>query len=72
MAVVILDNVGLHYGEQVLLNGVNLTINERDRLCLVGRNGAGKSTLMKLLLKQNLPDSGVVRIADGCTLAELP
>jgi ATP-binding cassette subfamily F protein uup len=72
MAVVILDNVGLHYGEQVLLNGVNLTINERDRLCLVGRNGAGKSSLMKLLLKQNLPDSGVVRIADGCTLAELP
>ena len=34
MAVVILDNVGLHYGEQVLLNGVNLTINERDRLCV--------------------------------------
>lgn len=72
MAVVILDNVGLHYGEQVLLNDVNLTINERDRICLVGRNGAGKSSLMRLLLKQNLPDSGVVRIADGCTLAELP
>ncbi|NVK38264.1 MAG: ATP-binding cassette domain-containing protein [Gammaproteobacteria bacterium] len=72
MAVVILDNVGLHYGEQVLLDGVNLTINERDRLCLVGRNGAGKSSLMRLLLGQNLPDSGVVRVADGCTLAELP
>jgi len=72
MSVVILDNVGLHYGEQVLLNGVNLTIHQKDRLCLVGRNGAGKSSLMRLLLGQTLPDSGVVRVADGCTLAELP
>jgi len=72
MSVVILDDVGLHYGEQVLLNGVNLTINPKDRLCLVGRNGAGKSSLMRLLLGQTQPDSGVVRVADGCTLAELP
>ncbi len=72
MAVVILDNVSLHYGEQVLLEKVNFTINEKDRLCLVGRNGAGKSTLIKLLLKQNLPDGGAIRIADGIRVAELP
>lgn len=72
MAVVILEDVSLHYGEQVLLNKVNFTINERDRLCLVGRNGAGKSTLLSLLLKKNLPDGGIIRVSDGCTLAELP
>ncbi len=72
MAVVILDNVSLHYGEQVLLEKVNFTINEKDRLCLVGRNGAGKSSLMKLLLKQRLPDGGAIRVADGYTLSELP
>lgn len=72
MAVVILEEVGLHYGEQVLLNNVNLTINEKDRICLVGRNGAGKSSLFRLLLGQNKPDGGIIRINDGCTLAELP
>ena len=72
MAVVILDSVSLHYGEQVLLEKVNFTIQEKDRLCLVGRNGAGKSSLIKLLLKQNLPDGGVIRIDDGTRVAELP
>jgi len=72
MAVVILDGVSLHYGDQVLLENVNFTIQEKDRLCLVGRNGAGKSSLFKLLLKQNLPDGGVIRVSDGCRIAELP
>jgi ATP-binding cassette subfamily F protein uup len=72
MAVVILDGVSLHYGEQVLLENVNFSIQEKDRLCLVGRNGAGKSSLIKLLLKQNLPDSGVIRVPEGCRIAELP
>jgi len=72
MAVVILDGVSLHYGDQVLLENVNFTIKEKDRLCLVGRNGAGKSSLFKLLLKQNLPDGGVIRVSDGCRIAELP
>ena len=72
MAVAILEELSLHYGEQVLLDKVNFTLNERDRICLVGRNGAGKSSLFRLLLGQNLPDGGIVRIDDGCTLAELP
>jgi ATP-binding cassette subfamily F protein uup len=72
MAVVILEDLSLHYGEQVLLDKVNFTISERDRICLVGRNGAGKSSLFRLLLGQNIPDSGIVRIDAGCTLAELP
>jgi len=72
MAVVILEDLSLHYGEQVLLNKVNFTINERDRICLVGRNGAGKSSLFRLLLGQNQPDGGVIRVDDGFTLAELP
>ena len=59
-------------GEDKILDNAELHIQKGERVCLVGRNGAGKSSLMKLLLGINLPDSGVVRIADGCTLAELP
>jgi len=72
MAVVLLEDLFLNYGEQVLLNKINLTINERDRLCLVGRNGAGKSSLLKLLLGQSQPDGGVIRKSDGIRIGELP
>ncbi|EAT13352.1 ATP-binding cassette domain-containing protein [Bermanella marisrubri] len=72
MPVAILEQVSLHYGEQVLLDHLDLTINERERLCLVGRNGAGKSTLMSLLLGRRQPDGGIVRVQDGCVVAELP
>lgn len=72
MALVLLEDVLLNYGEQVLLNNVNLVINEKDRLCLVGRNGAGKSSLLKLLLGQSQPDGGVIRASDGVRIGELP
>lgn len=72
MALVLLEDVLLNYGEQVLLNEVNLVINEKDRLCLVGRNGAGKSSLLKLLLGQSQPDGGIIRKSDGIRIGELP
>ena len=44
-----LEDQAAGYGEQTVLECVNLTIAPGDRLALLGRNGAGKSTLMKLL-----------------------
>jgi ABC transport system ATP-binding/permease protein len=43
-----LHNVHVTFGPQPLLDGADLMIAERERICLVGRNGAGKSTLMKV------------------------
>jgi len=48
----------LQYGDRILLNRVNFTIGERDKLGLVGRNGAGKSTLLKLIADYIRPDEG--------------
>ncbi|MCB1847612.1 MAG: ATP-binding cassette domain-containing protein, partial [Halieaceae bacterium] len=41
-----LDTASLHYGTQVLLDEVDLTITRGDRLGLLGRNGTGKTTLL--------------------------
>ena len=43
-----------------MLNGVDLTLNEGERLCLTGRNGAGKSTLLHLLVGLLRPSGGRV------------
>ncbi|VUD66271.1 ABC transporter ATP-binding protein uup [Thalassocella blandensis] len=44
-----LTQLGLHYGEQIIFDGVDLQVEKGDRLCLIGRNGVGKSTLLKTI-----------------------
>ncbi|TNF69004.1 MAG: ATP-binding cassette domain-containing protein [Gammaproteobacteria bacterium] len=60
MALVSFDKVSLNYGDQILLDQVNLNINEGERICLIGRNGAGKSSLLKLIQGLLNPDSGQI------------
>lgn len=52
--------LGVHYGEQTILNKASLSIHEGDRIGLVGRNGAGKSTFLKIISEVMEPDSGNV------------
>ena len=52
MVLVRLKGVSLAFGNQVLLNKVDLDINAGERVCVLGRNGEGKSTLLKILNKQ--------------------
>ncbi|MGB1141469.1 MAG: ABC-F family ATP-binding cassette domain-containing protein, partial [Halioglobus sp.] len=66
-----LDTVHLNYGTQVLLDGVDLTINRGDKLGLLGRNGAGKSTLLKLLSGDIAPDDGERWCRPGVRIARL-
>ncbi len=58
MALLSMQNVKLSFGGPLLLDGVDLQIEEGERVCLLGRNGAGKSTLMKLIMGEVQPDSG--------------
>jgi ATP-binding cassette subfamily F protein uup len=44
-------------------------ITPKSRVGLLGRNGAGKSTLIRVLLKQEEPDSGTVSIAEGIRIS---
>ncbi|NNE05978.1 MAG: ATP-binding cassette domain-containing protein [Xanthomonadales bacterium] len=66
-----LDNVALHYGTLVLLDGVELSISKGNRIGLLGRNGAGKTTLLKVLLEEIVPDSGERWLRPGTRVAWL-
>jgi NitT/TauT family transport system ATP-binding protein len=51
-------NVWQRYGEHVVLEGLNLTVNEGEFCTLVGASGCGKSTFLRLLLGQERPSKG--------------
>ncbi len=71
MSLLRLCNVQLSYGAAPLFDGIDLTIEKGERLCLIGRNGAGKSTLMKLIEGGILPDDGEVVRMQGLKVARL-
>lgn len=71
MPLLTLRNIQLSYGAAPLLDGVNLSIEPGERLCLVGRNGTGKSTLMKLIAEEIQADDGDLEKQPGLTIARL-
>ena len=58
--IVKLDSVNVSYGGPLILRGLNLRIDQDDRIALLGANGQGKSTLSKLLASRLEPESGNV------------
>ena len=66
-----LDKTSLHYGTQVLLDAVDLSIRRGEKLGLLGRNGAGKTSLLKILAGEIAPDSGERWLQPGARLARL-
>jgi ATP-binding cassette subfamily F protein uup len=71
MSVLRLANLHLAYGHHPLLAGVDLVLERRERVALVGRNGTGKSSLLKILSGAILPDAGERWVADGARIAYL-
>ncbi len=67
-----LADIHLTFGTTPLLEGAELTVMPRERLCLVGRNGSGKSTLLKIAAGIVEADSGQRFIKPGTTIRYLP
>ncbi|AHG63066.1 ATP-binding cassette domain-containing protein [Advenella mimigardefordensis] len=53
-------NAQLAFGHHALLDNASLTIQEGERIGLIGRNGAGKSSLLRILDGRSVPDDGEI------------
>ena len=53
-----LSDISLTFGGAPIFSDLDLVVQERDRVALVGRNGSGKSTLLKVMAGLVEPDRG--------------
>ncbi|WP_410219918.1 ABC-F family ATP-binding cassette domain-containing protein [Pedobacter sp.] len=66
------NNVSVSFGGTTLFSDVSFSINENDKIALMGKNGAGKSTLLKIIAGVGQPTSGNVTGPKDAVIAYLP
>lgn len=66
-----LDNVSLAFGVNALLDNVSFQIEDRERICIIGRNGVGKTSLLNVLAGKQAVDSGNVWLRDRLKVSYL-
>ena len=67
-----LKDISKSYSEKILLDKINLYINDKDKIGIVGVNGTGKSTLLKIASQAEEPDCGRVTKGNGVKISCLP
>lgn len=60
------------YGTKALLHNLSLKIHRNDRIALVGANGCGKSTLLKMIMGEEQPDNGEVKLSSNAKIGYMP
>lgn len=71
MSIIRLENISLAFGEAPLLDKINLQINPKERIFLIGRNGMGKSCLLKVIQGAIQADAGNIFRAPGLKVSGL-
>ena len=71
MSLATLSNLEKTFGKRVIFEGLNLNVEQGERIGFIGSNGAGKTTLFKVLTGHVVPDAGVVAIAKSVKVGHL-
>jgi ATPase subunit of ABC transporter with duplicated ATPase domains len=71
MIVLSAQNIVKSFGINTVLKDVSLTIQQGDRMGLVGVNGCGKSTLMRIIAGLDSPDGGEIAMVKGTRIGYL-
>jgi ATP-binding cassette subfamily F protein uup len=60
LSLIRLEDISIEFGDNPLLKDANISIEAKERICLVGRNGAGKTTLLNIISGAIEADKGLV------------
>jgi ATP-binding cassette, subfamily F, member 3 len=60
--VLIIEGLGKRFGQRTLFQDVNLTLRRGERVAFIGPNGAGKTTLLRIIVGEETPSVGSVRL----------
>lgn len=66
------NNISVSFGGTTLFSDVSFSINENDKIALMGKNGAGKSTLLKIIAGVGKATTGHVSGPKDAVIAYLP
>lgn len=72
MLITRLERVSFSYGTRQIINEVSLSLNEGEKIGLIGPNGGGKSSLLKILAGLEQPNKGERILRNGTHVAYLP
>ena len=72
MSLITLLDASLAFGHVPLLDHASFSLEEHERVGLIGRNGTGKSSLLKILSELERPDDGSLHIQQGLRVAYVP
>ena len=61
--------IGKAFGDKVIVSGFSMQIQRGDRVAFVGPNGVGKTTLLNMLIGQEMPDTGEVKLGTNLQTA---
>lgn len=71
MNLLTIENMSKQYTERMLFDNVSFSVNEGDKIGIIGINGTGKSTLLKIIAGMETPDEGSVVMGNGLSVRYL-
>ncbi|QCT94679.1 ABC-F family ATP-binding cassette domain-containing protein [Caminibacter mediatlanticus TB-2] len=66
-----IENLNKSIGNKLLIKDFTTRILQKDKIAIVGKNGSGKSTLLKILIGEEKPDSGIIKIGENVKVGYL-